>query len=307
MTPAPRSAVSAGRATARRAAVAAGRTAVRAVGMASAGSRPDPEFLVIGTKRGASTSLYFHLLGHRQVLPLFPRPERLPKATFTKGIHHFDAAHLRSERWYRSHLPSRRVRDQAARELGLPVVTGEASPYYLFHPLAPARAAATLPDVRLIALLRDPVERTFSHWKERRRAGAEPLSFPDALAAEDDRLAAEEELVRRDPRAPRYAHEQQSYARQSEYATSLERWLAHYPAEQLLVLTTEDYVARPQAVLDEIIAFLGLAPQDLPSAGRLNATRADDMPAASRAALEQRFAPHNARLESLLGRSLPWS
>lgn len=304
-------AVGAGRAAAIRAgrvaAVGAGRAAVRSVGMVTAGSRPPPDFLLIGAKRGGTTSLYFHLLRHPQVVPLFPRPDHLPKATFTKGIHYFDANAHRGPRWYSSHLPSRRVRQGAEDRIGLPVVTGEASPYYLFHPLAPGRAAQLLPDVRLLALLRDPVERAFSHWKERRRAGAEPLGFADALAAEDDRLGVEEELLQSGALRASYAHEQQSYARQSEYVTSLQRWLGHYPAERLLVLVTEDYVADSAGVLAQCADFLGLRPADLPGAERRNRTAAAQLPAGVRRRLEERFAPCNDRLSGLLGRPLPWA
>ena len=288
-------------------ATAAGRGGIRAVGMSNAGHRPLPELLLIGTKRGGTTSMFFHLLRHSQVVPLFPRPERLPKATFTKGVHFFDANHVRGERWYRSHFPSERVRRATEARLGLPVVTGEASPYYLFHPLAAGRAAALVPDAKLVALLRDPVERTFSHWKERRRAGAEPLGFADALAAEDDRIGAAGAALADGSLRSSYAHEQQSYARQSEYATSLSRWLAHYPAEQLLVVTTEDYVRDSQSVIDETAAFLGLRRELLPDAERRNATAPADLPVAARRALEARFAPHNSRLEQLVGRPLSWS
>lgn len=291
----------------RQALTQAGRAGVRAVGMTNAASRPLPDFLLIGTKRGGTTSMYFHLLRHSQVVPLFPRPERLPKAAFTKGVHYFDANHHHGERWYRSHFPSTRVRRQVELATGLPVVTGEGSPYYLFHPLAAERAAALVPDVKLVALLRDPVERTFSHWKERRRAGAEPLEFVAALAAEDERVGLGEQALRAGTVRSSYAHEQQSYARQSEYATSLERWLAHYPLERLLVLTHEDYVRDSQAVIDTTAEFLGLRRELLPDAERLNATAPADLPSSVRRTLEARFAPHNARLEALIGRPLGWS
>lgn len=295
------------RQTAGRVVTQLGRQAVRSVGVSTAWQRPLPEFLLIGTKRGGTTSLYHHLLGHPQVVPLFPRPEHLPKATFTKGVHYFDANHHRGERWYRSHFPSHRVRRATEQASGARVVVGEASPYYLFHPLAAERAAALVPAARLVALLRDPVERTFSHWKERRRAGTEPLDFADALAAEDDRVGVEEERLAAGTITASYAHEQQSYARQSEYATSLDRWLGHYSASRLLVVTTEDYVRDSQEVVDRCAAFLGLERALLPGAARLNATVAADMPEQARRRLEQRFAPHNDRLERLVGRSLPWS
>src|ERR1044072_5537779 len=67
-------------------------------------------------------------------------------------------------------------------------LVGEASPSYLFHPLGPQRVRELVPEARLVALVRDPVDRALSHYNHERALGREPLSFEEALAAEDDRL-----------------------------------------------------------------------------------------------------------------------
>jgi len=273
----------------------------------TAAQRPSPEFLIIGAKRGGSTSFYFDLLRHSHVCPLFPAPDHLPKAEATKGIHYFDTHYDEGERWYRSYLPSRFARRRLERRVGSPVITGEASPYYLFHPGAAERAAALLPDVRIIAVLRDPVMRTYSHWKERRRNGLEELSFADALAAEDGRIGDVETRLATEPAFRSYAHENLSYARQSEYDTALARWYDHFPADRVLVLASEEYYAEPQAQLDRASEFLGLAPERTASGEVRNAAAGDDLAPELRAQLAARFAPHNARLEQLTARSFPWS
>lgn len=282
-----------------------GRDAVRAYGKATAAARPDPEFLVIGAKRGGSTSLYFDLLAHPQMVPLFPRPELLPKGDATKGIRYFDVNYDRGDRWYRSHLPSRRARARQQRRAGAPVVTGEASPYYLFHPLAAERAAGLVPAARIVALLRDPVERTYSHWKERRRSGREELSFVDALAAEDDRMADAEQRLQRDPGAYSYAHEHQSYAHQSEYAGPLGRWFERYP-DRVLVMSSEDYYRAPDEVLARTADFLGIGPPPRVPAQVRNAAPGDALDPAVAARLAARFAPFNERLTQLTGQQFPW-
>lgn len=283
-----------------------GRRAFRAGGMATAAARPLPEFLLIGTKRGGTTSLYYGLLQHPNVLPLFPSARVVPKQRDTKGVHYFDTAYGRGARWYRSWFPSSLSRAAVQRRTRAPAITGEASPYYLFHPDAARRAAELVPDARLIALLRHPVERAHSAWKEQVRNGVETLSFEDALAAEDDRLGEEEQRLLADPGHVSFAHEFQSYARQSDYAVSVRRWLASYPAERLLVATSEDFYSRSGDVLDEVATFL-----DLPGfAGWvpqvLNAAAGSDVAAATRSRLNERFAPGVAELERLLGRPLGW-
>lgn len=286
--------------------MALGRNGIRGFGMATARWRPDPEFLIIGSKRGGSTSFFFDLLAHPQVCPLFPRPDHLPKAEATKGIHFFDLNYFRGERWYRGHLPSTAVRGRLARRAGAPVITGEASPYYLFHPAAAERAAGMLPETKIIAVLRDPVMRTYSHWKERRRDRREPLDFLDALAVEDERIGDAEVRLVADPAAYSYAHEQQSYARQSEYDVALGRWYARFPADRILVLASEDYYADPAAELGKACAFLGLSPRELGGGEVRNAAAGESLDPVVRARLTERFAPHNARLAELTGRSFPW-
>ncbi len=287
--------------------MALGRTTIRGFGMATARWRPDPEFLIIGSKRGGSTSFFFDLLAHPQVCPLFPRPDHLPKGEATKGIHFFDQNYFRGERWYRGHLPSTAVRGRLARRVGPPVITGEASPYYLFHPAAAVRAADTVPDAKIIAVLRDPVMRTYSHWKERRRNRREPLDFLDALAVEDQRIGDAEQRLVADPGAYSYAHEQQSYARQSEYDVALERWYRRFPADRILVLASEDYYADPAGVLATAFTFLGIEPRDVGGGEVRNAAAGDRLDPDVRARLAQRFAPHNARLAEMTGRSFPWA
>ncbi len=284
----------------------AGSGAFRAYGSLTAAGRPDPEFLLIGTKRGGTTSLYYDILKQPQVIPLFPSARYLPKANDTKGIHFFDTNYSRGERWYRSNLPTLAARHRTERRLGKPAVVGEASPYYLFHPLAAQRAAGMVPDAKLILLLRDPVMRTYSHWKERRRNNAEPLDFLAALEAEDGRLAGEEERIIAEPGYYSYAHEQQSYATQSRYIVPLRRWVELFGIENVLVIASEDYYSDPGAAVAGVTGFLGIDYAPLTSAEHRNAAAGEAMDPAIQRMLSERFEPDTRELEELIGRKLPW-
>lgn len=295
-------------ATAKRFVMRTGSGAFRVLGSATADLRPLPDFLLIGTKRGGTTSLYYDILKIPQVVTMFPSARLLPKANETKGVHFFDTFYGKGLRWYRSYMPTRWARRRAERRLGKRVVVGEASPYYLFHPLAAARAHAVMPDAKIIALLRDPVERTHSHWKERRRSNAEPLEFAEALDAERDRLAGEQErIIAEAPHYVSYPHEQQSYESQSHYAPALRRWADLYGMENILVLTSEDYYADQPAAVATVARFLGLDAPALTSGGHLNAAPGTSMDPELRRRLEEGFAEDNAELERMIGRKLPWS
>jgi len=279
----------------------------RAVGMATADLRPPPDFLIIGTKRGGTTSFYFDLIDHPSYVRLYPPPVPGLKRDATKGVHYFDSNITRGERWYRSFMPTSATRRLAARRTGGPVVAGEASPYYLFHPVAAERAHASVPEARIIALLRDPVSRTHSHWKERRRGRAEPLEFEEALAAEPGRLAGERERLLADPSYYSYAWEQQSYALQSEYAPALRRWVELFGADRVHVAVSEEYYADPVGVLRDVDDFLGV-PRRASSTGEIrNAAEGSPLSPELDATLRARFAGPNRELAELAGRSLPWA
>ena len=285
----------------------AGRSAFRAYGAATSALRPAPDFMIIGTKRGGTTSAYFSLLEHPQVLPLFPSARFVPKRRDGKGPHYFDTKYAKGDRWYLGHFPSRSARARAASRLGGSVVVGEASPYYLFHPLAAERTARLAPGTKLVLFLRDPVERTYSAWKEQARNGIEPLDFRAALAAEAARTGGEEERMIADPGYVSFAHEFQSYRGQSEYARPLARWLERFPRDQVLVIASEHYSRDAGSACNEVWSFLGLPERPGQEALRLNAAKATTpMPDDLRTELTAHFAPHNARLEHLLGQTFRW-
>jgi hypothetical protein len=209
----------------------------------------------------------------------------------------FDRHSWRGEAWYRGQFPLR-AGDR---------LVGEASPSYLFHPLAPERARSLVPEAKLVALLRDPVDRAYSQYQHEVALGREPLSFEAALAAEDERLRGEVERLTADPRAFSRAWWDHTYAARGRYAEQLERWLAVFPREQLLVVRTEDLGERPAETYAAILSFLGADPYELPDYPRVFDREYEPMRPETRAALAATFAEPNRRLEALLGRSCGWS
>lgn len=287
-----------------------GRDAVRAVAMATADVRVLPDLVVIGVKRGGTTSLFRDLERHPAMLPLVPSARRLPLRENMKGVHYFDSHHDRSARWYRSHFATRAARWARARRAGA-AFTAEASPYYLFHPRAARRASAELPDrTFFVVVLRDPVERTVSQWAEQTRNGIEQLPLADALAAESERVGDDDARLRSGEIATSRAHEHQSYAAQSEYADSLERWFDAAGRNRVLVMFAEDYYAEPSRVLDPITDRLGVDPvPDPPGRGathRNAAPRPAEIDPDLEAGLVARFRPDVERVAELVGVRPPW-
>jgi len=243
-----------------------------------------PAFVVIGTKRGGSTALFEYLLSHPMVR----------RGNVRKGSRYFDMHYDRGWNWFRSTFPL--ARPLASGE----VVTGEASPYYMFHPLAPRRLAAALPEARLLAVLRDPVDRAWSQWQFERRLGHEDLPFEEAIAREPERLAGQAERI--EAGGESFAWRHHSYLARGRYAEQLERLYELFPPSQVLVCQSEALLADPNATLATAWPFLGLPDHriDRPRAFKMGGYQ-DGMPPAVRARLEAYFAPWNQRLYQLPG------
>lgn len=259
--------------------------------------RLTPAFLIIGGQRCGTTSLYRYLLKHPAIAPV----------RLTKGVHYFDVQFHRSWKWYLSHFPTRQQQQYVRYRHGVELLTGEASPYYIFHPLVPRRIAAALPEAKLIVLLRDPVERAYSHYQHEVARGFENLSFEGALAQEPERLRGEVERMEHDPTYVSFEHQHHSYLARGYYADQLERVFAVYPREQVLVVQSEHLFSRTKTILDEVHAFLGLSDSDLETSKRYNAHVYSGMSTDTRQDLVHHYASHNKRLYALVDQEYGWS
>ncbi|MGL4175211.1 MAG: sulfotransferase family protein [Dermatophilaceae bacterium] len=252
------------------------------------GPRMEPGYLVVGTKRGGSTSLADWIARHPEVAPCLS----------PKGTHYFDVNWRRGDAWFRSAFP----KPAPGRK-----ITGEASPYYMFHPLAPGRIAATLPDVKLIVCLRDPVARAWSHHAYEVARGREGLGFEEALDAEAGRLHGEEERLRDQPEYDSPHWRFHAYQRRGHYAEQILELHRAVGAERVLVVQSERLFADPEAELATVWRFLGLAPFVPDDVRPKNANAPyGSMPVHLVARLHEYYRPHNDRLAAVPGVDVWW-
>jgi hypothetical protein len=263
------------------------RNAVWTYGRATASARPLPDFLIIGAQKAGTTALYAYLRRH----PAITGPS-------WKEVSYFDRHYGRGEAWYRGNFPNR-VRARGK-------LVGEASPSYIFHPLGPERVKALVPEARLVALVRNPVDRALSHYHHEVALGREPLPFEDALDAEEKRLRGEEERLAADPSYFSRAWWSHAYKSRGRYAEQLERWLAAFPREQLLILPSEDLGGEPERTHARVLDFLGAAPHRLDAYPRVYERQYEAMTPETRERLAAEFGAPNRRLYELLGRDLGW-
>ena len=247
-------------------------------------SRLRPSFLIVGAQRSGTTFLYRCLAVHPQVLP-----------ALRKEVHYFDFQYAKGQAWYLAHFPAWSGWTQRQG-----VVTGEASPNYLAHPLAAERAQRFDPKLRIIAVLRDPVARAFSHYRRNRRGGLEPFGFEEALAAEPERMARDAHLLRQPPHYYSRGHHVYSYAERGRYAAQLAPWLQAFGAGRVLVVDAAMLFTAAASTLAAVLAFLGLPPHRLRLPKPANAQPSATLPAAVRHRVAARFALDQQRLAEML-------
>lgn len=280
----------------------AGTLAASLLPKSASSSRMRPGYLIVGTKRGGSTSLAAWVNQHPQAAP----------CRSNKGTHYFDINYPRGSRWYFSRFE--KPRDGW-------VITGEASPYYMYHPAAPRRIAVTVPDVKLIAVLRDPVERAWSQYCYEVSRGTESEPFDRALDLEPERIRGERERLLVDPNYPGIPYRHHGYLERGHYAEQLERIYAEFPREQVLLLSSEQMFADPHAELARVWRFLGLDQVRLDSLADYHELlekkksepnrdanyRRERIPPMTRQRLAQYYGPLNERLEGLTGIDFGWA
>jgi len=255
--------------------------------MASAHKRALPSTVIIGEMKAGTTALYDYLALHDGIVP-----------GTQKEIHFFSHYWARGPRWYRSHFP----RESA---LSHDRSTLEASPSYLFHPEAATRMHSVLPHARVIVLLRNPIDRAYSHHAYERARGTEWLTFEQSLEAEERRMTVPTARERSFSRSARRIY---SYRLRGQYADHLRPWLELFPAEQVRIITTERLRESSAEVVAETVSWLGLSEHiklDLllpKNEGHYTAPIDPE----TRARLARHYAPHNDELYELLGRDLGW-
>lgn len=272
------------------------RATARATGRVTASARMTPSFLIVGAQRCGTTSMYKTLSQHPMVLP----------AVLHKGAHYFDTGYGHGSSWYRGHFPLLASARRAAPAPDRLPITGESSPYYLFHPLAGQRIHDDLPGVKLLVLLRDPVERAYSAHTHETARGFETEPFARALELEPVRLAGEEAKLIADPTYQSHSHQHHAYITRGRYAEQLRRLEGLFGRDRMHVVDSQRFFTEPEPVFAEVVEFLGIGGARGIVFEKHNARPRSPMPESLRVSLEEQLADSDAELESWLGRPPSW-
>jgi len=199
------------------------------------------DFLVIGAQKCATTTL-FELLRQHPALQL----------PLEKEVPFFTGPTCSRRDWDR--FAARYLPGDGAQKVG------KVTPQYMGDAQVPARLAALAPHCRLIAVLRDPLERSHSHYRMAQRRGTESRDFAEAMAPLlEPRRQRQARCAVPPTHAAGYEPECDFYLAWSEYGRILAGFRQFFPARQLLVIYSEDLQANPRAVLERVLAFIGVS------------------------------------------------
>lgn len=264
-------------------------------GRMTASARMEPSFIVVGAQRAGTTTMFRLLAEH----PDLVRP------TLSKGSSYFDDEFDHGPRWYRAHFPLALTGWFQTGSLHR-AQTFECSGYYMFHPHAAERIAAALPNVRLIALVRDPAERAYSAHRHECRRGFDHHKFGMAIALEPERTEFETHRLENEPGYRSFAHRHHAYLARGRYAEQLDRLVGAVGADRVLVIDADAFFADPVEEFLKLQEWLGLRPWTPDDVPVWNAAPRDPLPAAARAELMEYFEGPDADLARYLGHPPSW-
>ena len=240
-----------------------------------------PHYLIIGTMKCGTSSLYEYLCKHPQIMP-----------AKTKEVHFFDDNYSKGVEWYLRHF--HKISDTQK------CLTGEATPKYLNLPGVEQEVFKLVPKVKLIILLRNPWERTISQYYHHIRGTKKDIPLESTLSNQMQLMASlsEEELIS--------GKNSLNFIARSLYVYHLMRWMSVFPREQFLILKSEDFYTNPQQTLNKCNDFLDIDSFTLSDYGIYNSNSYKEIDNGLKNRLRDFFKPHNEKLEKYLDMDFSW-
>lgn len=255
-----------------------------------------PDFIIIGTQRGGTTSLYNYLIEHPNILP-----------AFKKEVHFFDDNYYRGIRWYKSNFPTKHNLLLKSFIHKQNFIVGEASPDYMFNPFVAERIYSMLPNVKLIILLRNPVDRAYSHYYMNVRNGFEHLSsFEEAIKKAMKVYEKNEQLLLNIKNRFVNFYPKYNYLARGIYINQIKPWFDKFPEGNILIRKSEDFYQNTSKTLKQILNFLDVPEFELMHLRIYHIGNNPKMNFKTREFLINYYKPYNKQLYEYLGIDFEW-
>lgn len=255
-----------------------------------------PDFYIIGTQKGGTSSLYEYLLQHPSIEPCI-----------SKEPSYFDQYYSRGLNWYKVCFPFKLHKFYKEKIKKIKFLTGEATVRYLDHLYTPSRIKKVTPNAKFIVMLRNPIYRALSQHTRVKAFGRDPLDFEEAIDVEESRTKNEFEKMLHDENYFSDSYFRYAYLKRGIYLDGLKNWEKVFPKDRLLIIQSEEFFKDPEKIYHQVLDFLELPTHNLKIyrvVGRVNKNRKIEPKLLSK--LTEYFRPHNEELYEYLGRRFDW-
>ena len=252
-----------------------------------------PDFIIIGSMKCGTTSLYYDICEHPSV-----------SAAAYDEIGFFDSNFHLGLNWYRSMFPRKKQIEDIRRKEGA-AITGEDTPFYFWNPIAAKRIQKLLPNIKLITILRNPIDRAYSEYQDWASRESNPPSFETAIENEINMQRKDTSLITEENFE--VFNQKNSYLLKGVYIDQLKIWVGLFPKEQIFTLSTENLNSDPTAVLESVFHYLNLPDHKIKNPQHQKQRKYVPMNPQTRKLLIEFFKPHNERLFKFIGKKFEWN
>ena len=263
----------------------------------TSGIRTFPDFIIIGAGRAGTTALYSYLIQHPKIIPAYTTNNE-----DVADLHFFEYMISDNIKWYKSHFPISFSKSQKKH-----FITGEFTSTYMYHPDVPKRIFNLLPRVKLIVILRNPVDKAYATYQQQFRFGEITTTFEETINAEFRRMNFNTDFPelnsKNDDFENSVAH---NIIRHGIYVNYLETWFKIFDTNQILILNSYDLKNSTKETLNQIFNFLNISNYDIPDISPVNVGTYTPINKTTRQKLIDFFKPHNQRLDELLSTTHNW-
>lgn len=255
-----------------------------------------PNFLIAGFNRSGTHSLFEYMGQHPNI-----------NNASRREIHYFTLSFWRGLNWYKSYFPTIIYKKFVEIKTNQKNLTGEATPHYIFHPLAVQRIKKLLPKIKIIIVLRNPIDNAYSHYQHYKRGGIEKDSFEHAVKTDRKRYEIITNLYNLDlVKEHTLRNVKMPYISYATYVNHIKKLLEIFPRKQILFIKNEDLNEKPQDVLKKIFQFLKLEEFSVKDLIKRNVGKYEKIKPETRKELLKYFEPYNKQLEKLLDMKFDW-
>jgi tetratricopeptide (TPR) repeat protein len=245
-----------------------------------------PNFIILGAQKAGTSSLFKYAIQHPQIIPPLRKELEFWSRRMNRGLD-----------WYLSQFPAIPPGKET-------YISGEACPGYLDHDVSAERLRAKFPETKLIVILRNPVDRAYSHYNHWLRRQQETRDFETAIQASFDQLSSGTDGTIDEQRLWNTPHD---YLARGVYVVFLKHWMSVFPRDRFLILSNEQLNRDPQATLSQVFDFLELPDAAIEADLRHNVGSYLPISDRARQLLERFYTPYNQALETFLDHPFHWS